>query len=79
MPIEVDTGEAPALLRLRCVDPFPTVDEVAAIRAKLIAGGHINENSVSLIDVRDLSQPVSELAFLKAASVLLTGGWPRRT
>ena len=78
MPIEVDTAEAPALLRLRLADPVPSVDEIAAIRDGLITAGSLNENTVSLIDVREVTRPVTDAGFLRLARVMLGERSPRR-
>jgi hypothetical protein len=79
VPIEVDRAEAPALLRFRIVDPFPSREEITTLRETLIGGGLMNASTVSLIDVRDMMQPVADFAFMSAVgAVLLDGGWPRR-
>jgi hypothetical protein len=78
VPIEVDTAEAPALLRLRLADPVPSVDEIAAVREQLMAAGSLDENTVSLIDVRDVTRPITDAGFLRLAKLLISERSPRR-
>lgn len=79
MPIDVDSREAPALLRLRCYDPYPTAEEITAVRGRLIDAGLLNEDSVSLIDLRDLSAIDDEAIFQQLVQALVSHGeYPRR-
>jgi hypothetical protein len=77
VPIEVDTAEAPALLRFRCVGAMPTAAEQAALREQLIAQGLLTEDSVSLLDVReaDLPDPVT---VIQSIAAILRAGMPKR-
>jgi hypothetical protein len=79
VPIDVDNSQAPALLRFRVLDPFPSREEITGVRERLISAGDMNASTVSLIDVRELTQPPTDFAFMGAVgAVLLDGGWPRR-
>ena len=79
MPIEVDTSEAPALLRYRYTGPFASLDEQAATRERLMADGHLTSLTVALMDVRALETvPDDDLLARTVAAALEKGGWPRR-
>jgi hypothetical protein len=77
VPIEVDTAEAPALLRIRCVGVIPTPDEQAALREQLMAQGLLTEDSVSLLDVRELDTP-DPITVFESIAALLRAGMPKR-
>ena len=79
MPIEVDTSEAPALLRYRFIGPWPSVEEQSNLREQLIADGHLTADTVALMDTRGLSSVADEDAIARTvAAALQRGGWPRR-
>lgn len=78
MPIEVNTEEAPALLRVRCVGSFPTPDEQSQVRDQLIANGQLTEDSVSLLDFRDIDAPSDPIVFVKSIAEAVRAGMPRR-
>ena len=77
MALDVDTSEAPALLKVRIVGAFPTAEEQAAVRADLIARGLLTENTVSLADVREADTP-DAITIGKSIAALLRAGMPRR-
>jgi hypothetical protein len=79
MPIEVDTSEAPAFLRYRYTGPFPSVDEQALVRERLIAGGQLTAATIALMDARQLDTvPDDDTLARMVAAALQRGGWPRR-
>lgn len=78
MPIEVNTDEAPALLRIRCAGPVPSAQEQARVRAQLIADGHLTPDSVSLLDLRDIEGPFDAEAILHVIREAVRVGMPRR-
>lgn len=57
MPIDVDTTEAPALIRLRCYGKAPTPEEQRALRTDLTEQGLLTDGSACLYDVRDIETP----------------------
>ena len=57
MPIDVDTTEAPALIRLRYYGQMPTPDEQRALRRDLVSQGLLGEGSACLLDVREVEIP----------------------
>jgi hypothetical protein len=77
VPIEVDTKEAPALLRIKLVGTFPAAEEQAALRDDLIACGLLTANTVSLLDVREVETP-DAITFGKSIAVAVKAGIPRR-
>lgn len=77
MPVDVDTAEAPALIRIRCVGPLPTAEEQRRLRAELIASGLLTEASVSLLDFRETEVPAPSV-FLQAIAEAVSAGMPRR-
>ena len=79
MPIEVDTSQAPALLRYRYSGPFPSVDEQALVRERLIGAGHLTPATIALMDVRDLEAVADDDTLARTVAVALQRrGWPRR-
>jgi hypothetical protein len=79
MPIEVDTSEAPALLRYRFIGPWPSIEEQSSVREKLIADGHLTAATLALMDARGLTGIADEDAIARTvAAALQRGGWPRR-
>jgi hypothetical protein len=76
--IEVDTAEAPALLRFRCVGAFPSADEQVALRAQLIDKGLLTESSVSLLDFRSVDPMPDALTFAQSIAAAARAGMPRR-
>lgn len=77
MPIEVDTTEAPALLRFRCFGVLPSAEEQEQLRADLMDQGLLTEGSVSLLDVREADTP-DALTIAKSIAAALRAGMPRR-
>lgn len=78
MPIEVNTEEAPALLRIRCAGPIPPAEEQRRVRDDLIARGLLTENSVSLLDLRDVEVTKDVSALLQTIGEVVRAGIPRR-
>jgi hypothetical protein len=79
MPIEVDTSEAPAFLRYRYTGPYPSIEEQALVRDRLIADGHLTRDTVALMDARQLEEvPDDDVLLRTVAAALQRGGWPRR-
>jgi hypothetical protein len=78
VPIEVNTEEAPALLRFRCVGPLPSAAEQARLRNQLIADGLLTADSVSLLDVRDVEGPVDPVNVVASIAEIVRAGMPRR-
>lgn len=77
MPVEVNTAEAPALLRVRCVGPLPSAEEQRHLRQGLIDDGFLTEDSVSLLDFRETEVP-APTAFLQLIAEAVSAGMPRR-
>jgi hypothetical protein len=79
MPIEVDATKAPAYLRWTVTGPWPSIDDLGAIRTRLIAGGQLTGETRVLIDMRNV-ETVPEYhevpAMIQAA--LKAGGLPLR-
>jgi hypothetical protein len=79
MPIEVDTSEAPALLRYRYFGSFPPLEEQALVRERLIADGHLTADTIALMDAREVDDiPDDDVLARTVAAALQRGGWPRR-
>jgi hypothetical protein len=47
MPVDIDTPEAPAQVRVRCHGTGPSPDEQASLRRELIAKGLLTDGSVN--------------------------------
>ncbi|HEX6163665.1 MAG TPA: hypothetical protein VFZ31_09885 [Vicinamibacterales bacterium] len=77
MAINVDTSEAPALLRFKLNGTFPTAEEQDALRSDLIARGLLTENSASLLDVRDVDTP-DAITVGKSIAAVVRAGIPKR-
>lgn len=77
MPIEVDTTEAPALLRFRCFGALPSAEEQEKLRADLIDQGLLTEGSVSLLDVREAETP-DAVTVAKSIAAAVRAGIPKR-
>jgi hypothetical protein len=77
VPVEVDTSEAPALLRFRCVGALPTAEEQEALRADLMNKGLLTEGSVSLLDFRETEMPDS-MTIAKSITAVVRAGIPTR-
>ena len=75
--IDVDTSQAPALLRFTLHGTFPTADEQDALRADLIARGLLTEDSVSLLDVRNVETP-DAITVGKSIAAVVKRGMPKR-
>jgi hypothetical protein len=78
VPIVVDTGEAPALLRIRCSGPFPSAEEQIKVRERLIAQGLLTEGSVSLLDMRDIDDLPDPVTLAKSIAAIVKQGFPKR-
>ena len=77
MPVEIDTTEAPALLRFRCFGALPTAEEQEKLRADLMEQGLLTDSSVSLLDVREVDTP-DALTIAQSIAAALRAGMPRR-
>jgi hypothetical protein len=77
VPIDVDTTEAPALLRFRCHGAFPTLEEQETLRQELIAKGLLTAGSAALLDVRDAELP-DAITVVKSIAAVVRQGMPRR-
>jgi hypothetical protein len=77
VPVEIDTTEAPALLRLRVIGAVPTPEEQQRLRAELIEQGLLTNGSVSLLDLRDIDTP-DALTVAKSFAAAARAGMPRR-
>ena len=79
MAIEVDTSEAPAFLRYRYTGPFPSIEEQARVRERLIGDGHLTSATIALMDARGLDTVADDDTLARTVAVALQrGGWPRR-
>jgi len=78
VPLEVNTDEAPALIRIRCVGPLPSAAEQAQLREQLIGHGLLTPNSVSLLDFRDTDVPSDPLVFIQSIAEAVRSGMPKR-
>lgn len=54
MPIAVDTSDAPQFVRWTITGPWPAITDVAIVRQRLIADGHLTELTRALLDIRDV-------------------------
>jgi hypothetical protein len=77
MSIEIDTAEAPALLKFRLRGRVPTPEEQDALRSRLIADGLLTENSVSLLDVREADVP-DPVTIARSIAAIVRAGIPKR-
>ncbi len=78
MAIEVNTDEAPALIRIRCAGPIPPPEEQARLRDDLVSRGLLTKDSVSLLDLRDVEVPLDPSLFLGTIAEALRTGMPKR-
>jgi len=78
VPIEVNTDEAPALIRIRCAGPVPLPEEQARVRDDLVAKGLLTKDSVSLLDLRDVEVPRDPSLILGTIAEALRTGMPKR-
>jgi hypothetical protein len=76
VPIEIDTTEAPALLRCRCFGVLPTPEEQETLRADLIDRGLLTDGSVSLLDFRKVDTP-DAVTIVKSIAAAGGGGMAR--
>jgi hypothetical protein len=75
--IDVDTSEAPALLRFKVTGKVPSAEEQDTLREDLIARGLLTEDSVSLLDFRELDAP-DAITLGKSIAAAVKAGMPRR-
>jgi hypothetical protein len=54
MPIAVDTSDAPQFVRWTITGPWPAISDVAIVRERLIADGHLTAQTRGLWDIRDV-------------------------
>ncbi|HYE85060.1 MAG TPA: hypothetical protein VEA16_01805, partial [Vicinamibacterales bacterium] len=77
MPVDIDTTEAPALLRITFTGALPTPEEQQAMRERLIADGLLTADSACLIDVRAAEVP-DAITIGKSIAAAVRAGIPRR-
>lgn len=75
--MDIDTTEAPALLRFRIAGALPSAEEQARVREDLIARGLLTADSVSLLDVRDAETP-DAITVGKSIAAVVRAGMPKR-
>jgi hypothetical protein len=77
MPIDTDTSEAPAFIRITLRGDWPTLAAQRDARQQLIAGGHLTAATRALIDFRQLvtTAGYSDVEAIIAAA-MKDGGWP---
>jgi hypothetical protein len=77
MPIDVDTSEAPAFIRITLRGAWPSIEEQRDARERAIAAGVLTPQTRALIDFRDLSSTAShtEVETIIAAA-MKAGGLP---
>ena len=79
VPIEVDTSAAPGLLRYRFYGAFPSIEEQAQLRERLIAFGALTPETRAIMDTRELADiPDDDFLAKMVAAALERGGWPTR-
>ena len=79
VPIEVDTSGAPSLLRYRYYGAFPSIEEQALLRDRLIAIGSLTAETRAIMDARELVDiPDDDFLARMVAAALERGGWPTR-
>ena len=77
MPIDIDSSEAPAFLRITLRGEWPTLDAQREVRLRLINTGQLTPATRALIDLREVAttaaySDVEEMI----ASAMKDGGWP---
>jgi hypothetical protein len=77
VPLEIDTREAPALLRIKVTGPLPSPEEQASLREELQARGLLTEATVSLLDLREVETP-DAITIGKSIAAIVRAGMPRR-
>ena len=55
MPIDIDTSEAPAFIRITLRGAWPTLEEQRDARLHLLASGKLTQDTRALIDFRALA------------------------
>jgi hypothetical protein len=77
MPIDLDTSEAPAFVRITLRGEWPSLDDQREARLMMIANGHLTPDTRALIDFRQLASTAgySDVAHIIAAAVK-DGGLP---
>jgi hypothetical protein len=75
--MELDTSEAPALLKMRFSGALPSPEEQAALRNDLIARGLLTVDTVCLLDLREADTP-DAVTIGRSIAALLRVGMPRR-
>jgi hypothetical protein len=79
VPIDVDTFKAPEFLRYRYYGEFPSLDEQARLRERLITLGLLTADTLAIMDARGLENvPDDDMLAKTVAAALEKGGWPRR-
>ena len=55
LPLHADTSDSPRLLRITIAGEWPSFDERAVFRKRLMAEGHLKPDTRTLIDLRGLT------------------------
>lgn len=77
MPIDIDTSEAPAFIRITLHGEWPTIDEQREARLRLMNTGQLTEKTRALIDFRDLTSTAQYSDVERIIqSAMKDGGWP---
>src|SRR5262245_63374788 len=77
MPIEVDTTDAPAFVRITLRGQWPSIEEQRDAREKAIAAGHLTPETRALIDFRELTSTANYTDVEKiVAAAMQAGGLP---
>ena len=77
MPIDIDTTEAPAFIRITLKGVWPTLEEQREARLRLLSSGQLTAETRALIDFRELATTAdySEVEKIIGAA-LKDGGLP---
>jgi hypothetical protein len=74
MPIDIDTAEAPAFIRITLRGTWPSLEEQRDARLRLLESGQLTPDTRALIDFRDLSTTAQYADVGKIISAALKDG-----
>jgi hypothetical protein len=78
LPLYADTSDAPRFVRITLAGDWPSFDERAAFRRRLVSDGHMKADTRALIDLRGLkSLPAHGDVDAIVATAQHEGGLPR--
>jgi hypothetical protein len=78
LPLHADTSDAPRFVRITLTGAWPSFDERAAFRRRLVADGHMKADTRALIDLRGLmTLPAHGDVDAIVATAQREGGLPR--